>query len=138
MRTIVIDAALERRPDSLSGHLDDAERGDTEDFGSSPIAFDGVAHGLFDTPPMLFLAHVDEVVDNDAAQIAKAKLPGDLLGRLQVHLVSRLLGVVIGPESTAVHVNGHQGFGLIDDNGSPVSQRNVPEPDARNFVLYAL
>ena len=130
MRTIVIDAALQRRPNTLPRHLDNAERGDLEDFGSGPIALDGVAHGSLDSAAVLFVAHVDEVVDDDTPQVAQAQLPGDFLGGLQVHLVSRFLGVVVGPEVAAVHVDGHQGLGLIDDDRPAVGQGNVPLLDA--------
>ena len=64
------------------------------------------------------LAHVDEVVDDHAAQVAQAQLAGDLLGGLQVHLVGGLLGVVVGPEVAAVDVDGDQRLGLLDDDAT--------------------
>ena len=67
---------------------------------------------------MLFLVHVDEVVDDDAAEVAESDLPGDLLGGQDVHLIGRLLGGVLGAEVAAVDVDGHQGLGLVDDDGS--------------------
>ena len=45
------------------------------------------------------------------------------LGGLQVHLVGGFLGVVVGPEVAAVDVDGHQRFGLIDDDGTAGRQR---------------
>ena len=64
------------------------------------------------------LAHVDEVVDDDAAEVAQPQLPGDLLGRVQVHLEGGLLGVVVGAEVAAVDVDGDQRLGLLDDDAS--------------------
>src|SRR5437773_11059218 len=80
MRTIVVNAALQRRPNTLPRHLDNAEWPNFENLGSGPIALDGFAHGSLDAAAVLFVAHVDEVVDDDTAQIAQAQLPGDFLG----------------------------------------------------------
>ena len=63
---------------------------------------------------MLFLAHVDEVVDDHAAQVAQAQLPGDFARGQQVHLIGGFLGRIVGAEIAAVDVDGHQGLGLID------------------------
>ena len=69
---------------------------------------------------MFLVAHVNEVVDDDPAQVAEPQLSGDLPGRLQIHLVSRFLGIIIGAEIAAVDVDGDQGLGLIDDDGAAV------------------
>src|SRR5205085_9729119 len=95
VRAILIDAAFERRPDALAGHLDDAELRNAQDFRAGPVTLHGVAHRFFDAAPVLLLTHVDEVVDNNTAQVAQTELAGDLLGGLQVHLVGRLLGIVV-------------------------------------------
>src|SRR5207302_3001357 len=81
MRTILVDAALERRPDALAGHLDDAELGNPQDLGAGAVAFDGVAQGFFHAAAVALLAHVDEIIDDDAAEVAEPQLPGDFLGR---------------------------------------------------------
>src|SRR5262249_48811083 len=86
VRAVVEDTALERWADALAGHLDDAELGDLQDLGAGAIALDGVAHGLLDATAMLLVAHVDEVVDDHATQVAQPQLAGDLPGGLQVHL----------------------------------------------------
>src|SRR5262249_44858194 len=38
VRAVLVDAALQRRPDALAGHLDDAELRDLEDLGAGPVA----------------------------------------------------------------------------------------------------
>ena len=62
-----------------------------------------------DAAAMLLLAHVDEVVDDHAAEVAEAELPGDFLGGQEVHLVGGLFGRVVGAEAAAVDVDGDQG-----------------------------
>src|SRR5262245_13007614 len=138
VRAVLIDRAIQRWADALAGHLDDAELGDAKDLGAGAVAFDGFAHGAFDAAAVALLAHVDEVVDDDAAQIAETELAGDLLRREQVHLVGGFLGVVDGAEVTAVDVDGDERLGLIDDDGAAVGQGHVPHLNAGNFVLDAV
>ena len=63
---------------------------------------------------MTLFAHVDEVIHDHAAQVSQSQLPCDFFGRCQIQLVSRLFSGVIRAEAAAVHINRHQGFGLIN------------------------
>jgi len=63
---LVEDRALQRRPNPLPGHLDDAELRHPQDLRPGSIPADGVVQGPLDVPPMAFLTHVDEVVDDHA------------------------------------------------------------------------
>src|SRR5262249_4307498 len=135
---ILIDTPLERRPDALPGHLDQAELRNLEDLGAGTVALDSVAQGLLDAAAVLFVAHVDEVVDDDAAEVAKPELAGNFLGRVQVHLIGGFLGVVVRGEVAAIHVDGDQGLGLVDDDGAAVGQRHVALLNAGDFVLDAV
>ena len=76
-------------------------------FVRAPVARIASRSAL-DVAAVLLVAHVDEVVDHHPAQVAQPQLPGDLAGGVQVHLVGGLLGVVVGPEVAAVHVDRHQ------------------------------
>ena len=87
---------------------------------------------------MLLLAHVDEVVDDHAPQIAQAQLAGDLAGRQQVHLVGGLLGRVVGAEVAAVDVDGHQRLGLIDDDRAALPQRHLALMDQGDFAIEVI
>ena len=109
---ILVDAALQAGANPLPRHLDQAEGAGAEDLGAGPVAPDRVAQGPLDAAAMPLLAHVDEVVDDHAAQIAQPQLPGDLAGRQQVHLVGGFFGRVVGAEVAAVDVDGHQRLGL--------------------------
>ena len=63
------------------------------------------------------------------------KLPGDLLGGQQVHLIGGLLGVVVGAEVAAVDVDGHEGLGLVDDDRAALPQRHLALVDAGDLVV---
>src|SRR4029079_6293978 len=98
------DTPLQAGPDALARHLDDAELRDAQDFGPGAIAPERFAERILDLAPMHLAAHVDEVVDDHAAEIAQAQLTSDFLGGVEVHLERGLLGVVIRAETAAVHV----------------------------------
>ena len=65
---------------------------------------------------MSFAAHVNEVIDDHTAQVPQPELPSDLAGRLQIQLVGRFFRGIIRSEATAVDIDGHEGFGRVDDN----------------------
>jgi hypothetical protein len=68
---------------------------------------------------LLALVHVDEVDDDDAAEVAQANLADDLGDGVEVGLddgvfeARRLADVLAG-----VDVDGDQRFGLVDDDGA--------------------
>src|SRR5699024_2907937 len=78
-------------PDPLTGHLYQPQRGHFGDLvaGAVPAAafHQAAQHEL----AVRFQHHVDEVDDDDAADVTQAQLPHDLLGRLEVILRHRLL-----------------------------------------------
>ena len=104
-------------------------------FVRASIASKGIAERLFDVPAMILVLHVDEVVDDHAAQVAQPQLPADLLGRLKIHLIGGLFGVVVRPEVAAVHVDRHQRLGLLDDDRAAHGQRDLLFVDPGDFLL---
>src|ERR671913_353351 len=99
--------------DALAGHLDQAERGDLHHLAlglvpdqGGPEAFD---HGLL----VALEQHVDEVDDDDAADVAQAELADDLVGRLEVVGDHRLLEVGLADELAGVDVDHGHGLGQV-------------------------
>src|SRR5262245_16711940 len=135
MWAILVDAPLEGRPDPLAGHLDNAELRDLEHLRAGPVAFDRLAHRLFDAAAVLLIPHVDEVVDDHSAQITEPQLSGDLLGGMQIHLVRGLFRIVVGAEAAAVDVDRNQCLGLLNDNRPAVWQRYLPLLNAGDLLL---
>jgi hypothetical protein len=64
---------------------------------------------------MLLARHVDEVEDDDAAEVSQAQLPGDRLRRLEVGLEDRVVEVARADEAAGVDVDRRQRLGLVDD-----------------------
>ena len=64
---------------------------------------------------MSLLLHVDEVDDDDPADVPEAELPGHLTGGLHVGLENGLVRILPTRVAARVHVDGDQGFRLLDD-----------------------
>src|SRR5581483_8882608 len=101
--------------DPLPGHLDQTELGDFEDLGAGLVAGEGVAEGPHDLLAVLADLHVDEVDDDDPADVAEAELAGDLVGRLEVVAEHRLLEVRPPDVLAGVDVDDGERLGPFDD-----------------------
>ena len=64
---------------------------------------------------VLLAFHVDEVDDDDAAEVAQAKLARDRLRRLEVGLEDGVVEVAAADEAAGVDVDGGHRLGLVDD-----------------------
>ena len=106
-----------------------------QDLGPRPVAFDRVAEHRLHLLAVLRIAHVDEVADDQPAQIAEPELPGDLAGGLQVVLEGRLLGVLLPAEPPAVDVDGHQGLGLLDHDRAAALELHRAGLNLRDLLL---
>ncbi|SII69905.1 Uncharacterised protein [Mycobacteroides abscessus subsp. abscessus] len=102
--------------DALARHLDETERGHLGDLMLRPVAteaFDETAH---DEVAIGFEDHVDEVDDDDAADVAQAQLADDLLGGFEVVPRHGLLEVAAGTgELSGVDVDDRHRLGAVDD-----------------------
>ena len=75
----------------LARHLDEAERRDLDDVRLRPVALELGLQRLLDGRPVLRVRHVDEVDDDDPADVAQPQLADDLLDGLEVVLRDRVL-----------------------------------------------
>ncbi|KAG1350140.1 hypothetical protein G6F61_014724 [Rhizopus arrhizus] len=73
---------------------------------------EGITQALFDGALVLAVFHVDEVDDDQAADVTQAQLAGDFLGRFQVGLERGLLDVAALGGARGVDVDRGQRFGL--------------------------
>src|SRR6185295_17983196 len=110
------EQALQVGAAALAGDLHQAELGDVEHLGLGPVLLDLGLQAGEDLLAVRRLHHVDQVDDDDAAEVAQADLAHDLLHRLQVGLQHRLLEVVLADEAAGVDVDRHQRLGGVDDD----------------------
>jgi hypothetical protein len=67
---------------------------------------------------MIGRLHVDEVDDDQSADIAKSQLIDDFLDGLEIGSVDRFFKIAFAHEAPGVDIDGRQGFALIDDERS--------------------
>src|SRR5277367_1448934 len=78
---------------SFAGHLHQSERRNRGDVGLHVIIAECFLQPLDHLSAVLGFFHVDEVDDDDAAEIAQAQLPGDGYRGLQVSAKNRFLQI---------------------------------------------
>ena len=125
--------------DVLACHLDEPERRDLDDVRLRPVPFELRAQRLLDGLAILRIRHVDEVDDDDPADVAQAKLADDLLHGLEVVLDDRVLEAALralparADEATGVDVDDREGLGVVEDEVA--TRRKIDAPLERRADL---
>ena len=113
-------------PDPLAGHLHQAERGDLGDLVLGAVAPEALEQAAHDEVAVALEHHVDEVDDDDAADVAQPQLADDLLGGLEVVLGDGLLEVAPGADELAgVDVDDGHRLGAVDDQRAARGQPHL-------------
>src|ERR1035437_1086912 len=132
------ERSLQRLFDALAGDGDQTEVVELQDLGGSAVGFESFFEGGHDAEAVLAVVHVDKINHDDAAEVAEANLADDLGDGVEVGLddgvlkAGRLADVLAG-----VDVNGHQGLGLIDDDGAAALEPDLGAEGLGDFVLDA-
>ena len=79
---------LEARPDSLAGHLDDPETGNTGDPTLGLVRAETLFHELLQLPAVGHLLHIDEVYNDETSEIPQAKFLSDNFSGLDIRFES--------------------------------------------------
>ena len=112
--------------DPLAGHLHQAERGDLGDLVLGAVAAQALGEPAQHEVAVALEHHVDEVDDDDAADVAQPELADDLLGRLHVVARDRLLEVAAGADELAgVDVDDGHRLGAVDDQRAARGQPHL-------------
>ena len=118
--TVLAERFQESEPELLARHLHESERGDLGDLVLGAVAAQAFEHAAQHEVAVGFQNHVDEVHDNDAADVAQPQLAHDFLGGLEVVLSDRFFEVSARTDEFAgVDVDDGHGLGAIDHEGSP-------------------
>src|SRR5580698_1747412 len=130
--------ALERLLDALAGDGDQTEIIELENLCGGAIGLEGFFEGGENFEAVLALVHVDEVDDDDAAEVAETNLADDFRDGVEVGFddgvfqTRRLADVFAG-----VDVDGHQSFSLVDDDGAAGLEPDLGAKGLGDFVLDA-
>ena len=111
---------------ALSRHLHQAKAGDLGNLVLGPVAAQAFDQAAEHQVAVGLEHHVDEVDDDDAADVAQAQLANDFLGRLQVVFGDGCLEVAAGAgELAGVDVDNRHGFGAVDDQRAARGQEDL-------------
>src|SRR5690606_26448535 len=90
----------------LARHLDEAELADAVDRRLGLVLGEALLEGAPDALAVLRLFHVDQVEDDQTADVAEAQLVGNLLDGLQIGLQRSLFEILapLADETSGVHV----------------------------------
>ena len=125
----------ERRAQALARQLEEAEAADLAGLHAGAVVAQGVAQAVLDLALVLGRLHVDEVDDDQAAEVAQAQLAGDLVGRLAVGAEGGLLDVRALGGATRVDVDRDQRLGVVDDHGAARRQVHLARVGRFDLVL---
>ncbi|KAF4531234.1 hypothetical protein B566_EDAN019292 [Ephemera danica] len=113
-----VAAFAQCRAQALAAHFEQPKLADGAELHAGAVVAQGVAQAVFHLAAVLGLLHVDEVHDDQAAQVAQAHLAGDFVGRFQVGAGGGFLDVAAAGGTRGVHVHAHQRLGVVDDDGA--------------------
>ncbi len=111
-------AFTQRWAQALTGHFQQTEARDATDLNTGTVGFEAFADFFFHGALVLGRRHVDEVDHDQAADVTQTQLTGDFLSRFKVGLQGGFFDVAAFGGTRRVDVDGHQGFGRIDNDGA--------------------
>jgi hypothetical protein len=125
--------------DALAGHLDEPERGHLGDLVLGPVAAQALDEASYDQVAVALQHHVDEVDDDDPADVAQPQLAGDLLGGLEVVAGDRLLEVAaLADELAGVDVDDDHRLGAVDDQRAAGGQVDLAVQRLEQLLVDAV
>ena len=120
---------------ALAGHLHQSELGEARHAHLGVVLGERLAELVEHRVAMFDAFHVDEVDDDDAAEIAQAQLARDGLGGLEVGLEDGVVEVAGADEAAGVHVHRGHGLGLVHDEVTAGLQIDPPRQRLLDLVL---
>ncbi|EWS57748.1 hypothetical protein Y694_04304 [Methylibium sp. T29-B] len=130
-----VAAFAERRAQALTAQFEQAELADRAELHARAVGAQRVAQAGLDLAAVLALLHVDEVDDDQAAQVAQPHLARDLVGRLEVGARRGLLDVGAARRARRVHVDRDQRLGVVDHDRAARGQVHRARERGLDLVL---
>src|SRR5262245_5155121 len=126
---------LERLARALARHLDQAELREPVQRHLHPVARERFLELGEHRRAVVLVRHVDEVEDDDPAEVAQAQLARDHLRRFQVGLEDRVVEVAQADEPAGVDVDRRHRLGLVDDEVAAALQLDAARERLLDLLL---
>src|SRR3990170_625648 len=123
---------------ALARHLHEAQLGKAVHRHARAVARQCLAELVEHGVAVLFRIHVDEVDDDDAAEVPQPQLARDHLRRLQIGLEYRVVEAADPDEAAGVDVDCRQRFGLVDNQVAAGLEIDPPRQRLLDFSLDAV
>lgn len=117
-RTRALAEFAERGAQALARHFQQTETGDPPHLYAGAIFLQCFLEAVFHFALIARRGHVDEIDDDQAAEVAQAQLAGDFIRRFQIGLQRGFLDVAALGGATGVDIDRGQRFGAVDDDGA--------------------
>ncbi len=125
----------ERGPQTLAGHLEQAEARELADLDAGPVHLHRIAQPILDFALILARLHVDEVDDDQAADVPDPQLTGDFVGSLEIGVKCGGLDVTALGGARRVDVDRDQRLGVIDDDAAARGQLHLVRVGGLDLAL---
>src|SRR6266851_1467205 len=137
VRAGLAEDALEGLLGALAGDADETEFVEGKRFRGRFVLLEGHLESGQNLFAVAALFHVNEVHDNDAAEVAQTDLADDLFHGLEVGLDDGVFEArgTLADEFAGVDIDGHESFGVVDDD---VAAGLEPDLGAESFVELVL
>ena len=128
LRTRRAQQVLQALARALARHLHQAQRRDVGDMCLRPVRGQRRLQCRQQRLAMILVLHVDEVDDDDAAEVAHPQLPRNGDRRLEIGAEDGFLQVAMTDIAAGVHVHRGHGLGLLDHDVATGLQRHALHP----------
>ena len=125
----------QRRTQALARHLQEPKAGDTTDLHTGTIHLQRIAHAIFHVALITRIHHVNEVNDDEPAQITQAQLPGYFVGGFEVGVKCGVLNIFPGRGPGRIDVNGSQRLGVVNKDRATGRQAYFPGKSRLNLAF---
>ncbi|SLY42032.1 Uncharacterised protein [Klebsiella quasivariicola] len=115
-RADVMAGLAQRWAQALTGHLQQTKTGDMADLNARAVLANGFTQTVFHRTLMANRRHIDEVDNDQAAEVAQTQLAGNLISRFKVGIKRRLFDIAAAGGAGGVDIDRGQRFGAVDND----------------------
>ncbi len=123
------------RTQPLARQFHQAETADLAHLHAGTVESQRIAQAVLNFALVALVLHVDEVDDDQAAQVAQTQLASQFFSSFEVGFVGGFLNVGSPGGATRVDVDGDQCLGVIDDDSSSGGQIDLTDKGCFDLVL---
>ena len=116
---------VNRWTQTLARHFQQAEARNAADLDAGAVDIGGIHQTLLDVFAVTCHTHINEINNNQAAQIAQTQLAGNFIGRFEIGLVRGFFNITALGCFRGVDINGYKRFGVINHQFSARWQLDI-------------